>query len=295
MVDLTKIRASIEGKPARPQWTVRATDVWQTRRMPPAVDALAGVREDRRERRLVRQLLRAQEKLSQHWGPAREFNGARVLGPHTPRWRDEVRKVWLAGAAGKGGDQGDCKACVAFATIASTEARLALQYPEQHAGLDLSEAHLFNCGQQGGCDYGWEVTLALDWAMTNGLLLESQFPQLLGGACPAPPPPAGYWIEDYEPLNPTLPAAKATIDSDGPAIAVMRVYEDFLAYGDDSEPYWHAAGKAIGLHAVTILGHDAQSWIGLNSWGSDWGSKGCFRILHGECEIDDYFFFAPLV
>lgn len=59
--------------------------------------------------------------------------------------------------------------------------------------------------------------------------------------------------------------------------------------------YKHTAGKALGGHAIKIIGWgvDEQSklpyWTVANSWNTDWGDNGFFRILRGkgECGIED--------
>ena len=71
----------------------------------------------------------------------------------------------------------------------------------------------------------------------------------------------------------------------------LTVYEDFEAY--TSGVYQHTAGKALGGHAVTMLGWgvDAETgtpyWECRNNWGP-WGEAGLFRILRGsnECGIE---------
>jgi len=69
----------------------------------------------------------------------------------------------------------------------------------------------------------------------------------------------------------------------------FNVYEDFMHY--QSGIYHHVTGDMKGGHAVKILGwgqeNDVDYWICANSWGPDWGEKGFFRIMMGECNIDE--------
>ncbi|KAJ8944113.1 hypothetical protein NQ318_013295, partial [Aromia moschata] len=50
--------------------------------------------------------------------------------------------------------------------------------------------------------------------------------------------------------------------------------------------YQHVAGDLDGGHAVKIIGwgveNDTPYWLAANSWNSDWGDKGYFKILRGE-------------
>ena len=70
----------------------------------------------------------------------------------------------------------------------------------------------------------------------------------------------------------------------------FTVYEDFLAY--KSGVYRHVSGDALGGHAVRMLGWGVENgtpyWLLANSWNSDWGDGGYFKILRGsdECGIE---------
>ena len=77
----------------------------------------------------------------------------------------------------------------------------------------------------------------------------------------------------------------------------FRVYEDFTAY--ESGVYEHVTGDYLGGHAVTLVGYNKTEkyWIVKNSWGTDWGEDGYFRIKMGEVGIaaSSYLFsMAPL-
>lgn len=50
--------------------------------------------------------------------------------------------------------------------------------------------------------------------------------------------------------------------------------------------YKHVTGKMLGGHAIRILGYGVEDgtkyWLVANSWNSDWGDQGFFKILRGE-------------
>uniref|UniRef100_A0A8D8UDP7 Cathepsin B n=1 Tax=Cacopsylla melanoneura TaxID=428564 RepID=A0A8D8UDP7_9HEMI len=79
----------------------------------------------------------------------------------------------------------------------------------------------------------------------------------------------------------------------GPVEAAFTVFDDLILY--KSGVYKHVAGRALGGHAVRILGwgEDASSkekyWLIANSWNTDWGDNGLFKILKGsdECGIEN--------
>jgi cathepsin B len=61
----------------------------------------------------------------------------------------------------------------------------------------------------------------------------------------------------------------------------FEVYHDFFSY--KTGVYHHVTGDLEGGHAVKILGWGTADdgtnyWICANSWGSNWGEDGFFRI-----------------
>ncbi|KAM3178596.1 hypothetical protein ACTXT7_002223 [Hymenolepis weldensis] len=80
------------------------------------------------------------------------------------------------------------------------------------------------------------------------------------------------------------------IMTNGPVEADFIVYADFLTYY--SGVYQHVKGGFLGGHAVKILGWGEENgtkyWLCANSWNSDWGDEGFFKILrgHNHCGIE---------
>jgi len=78
--------------------------------------------------------------------------------------------------------------------------------------------------------------------------------------------------------------------TNGPFEIAFEVYEDFLNY--KSGIYIHQAGKMAGGHAVKLIGWGEEGgvpyWIVANSWNTDFGEDGFFRIVRGrdECGIE---------
>lgn len=74
------------------------------------------------------------------------------------------------------------------------------------------------------------------------------------------------------------------IMTNGPVEGAFTVYEDLLHYKEGV--YQHVKGKMLGGHAIRILGwgveNDTKYWLIANSWNSDWGDNGYFKILRGE-------------
>lgn len=83
---------------------------------------------------------------------------------------------------------------------------------------------------------------------------------------------------------------KTELMKHGPVEAAFTVYEDFLLY--KSGVYKHVTGHAMGGHAVKLMGWGVEDgtnyWLLANSWNTDWGDNGYFKILRGsdECGIE---------
>lgn len=91
----------------------------------------------------------------------------------------------------------------------------------------------------------------------------------------------------------------------GPVCSGMKVYPDFYTFDAKNQIYkWNGHGPQVGGHAVEIIGwgveNNTKYWLIKNSWGTDWGDGGYFKMIRGtnECELEeniitgvpDYFF-----
>ncbi|CAL8104625.1 unnamed protein product [Calicophoron daubneyi] len=86
------------------------------------------------------------------------------------------------------------------------------------------------------------------------------------------------------------------IMTNGPVVATFEVFTDFTDPG--KKVYIHKGGVSRGYHAVRVIGwgvqrDDGQSvpyWLAANSWDTNWGDEGYFRILRGSdhCFFESY-------
>uniref|UniRef100_T1KC89 Peptidase C1A papain C-terminal domain-containing protein n=1 Tax=Tetranychus urticae TaxID=32264 RepID=T1KC89_TETUR len=97
-------------------------------------------------------------------------------------------------------------------------------------------------------------------------------------------------IVNYFQLDPIEP--KTYIDKmhallDGPITIYLDVYSDFFSY--KSGIYKRTSSKKMGTHAIKIIGWGVENgvkyWLISNSWGTQWGDKGFFKIRRGEGEF----------
>ena len=79
----------------------------------------------------------------------------------------------------------------------------------------------------------------------------------------------------------------------GPVASAFKVYPDFYTFDAKNEIYeWDGKGEPVGGHAIEITGWGEENgkkyWQIENSWGSDWGDKGFFKMVRGKnnCGIE---------
>ncbi|MCB9944155.1 MAG: peptidase C1 [Geminicoccaceae bacterium] len=190
-------------------------------------------------------------------------------------------------------NQGGCGSCVAHGACAVMETTYRRQSGNADADLDLSEAHLFYChgGEEGRtCANGWFPDQAFDKAREKGVTLESVYPYT--GSQQACAVPDGWQnnsakVSDKSKLTGRA-AIKEWIATKGSVTGCFIVYDDFFSYR--SGVYRHVSGGSAGGHCVEICGYDDARgcWICKNSWGTNWGEGGFFRIAYGECQIDSW-------
>jgi len=98
-----------------------------------------------------------------------------------------------------------------------------------------------------------------------------------------------FGLKSYS-VPPSEKAIRLEIMQHGPVEAAFTVFSDFPTY--KSGVYQHVTGEELGGHAIKILGWGVEDgvkyWLVANSWNSDWGDKGFFKILRGSdhCGIE---------
>ncbi|RUS84760.1 hypothetical protein EGW08_007502, partial [Elysia chlorotica] len=208
-------------------------------------------------------------------------------------------------------DQGNCASSWAHSSAAVVTDRLAhmsFGYITTH----MSAQHLLSCNtnRQMGCQ-GGHVDTAWRYIWHKGIVTEDCYPYTSGttnetGACLLSDDqdggfcPSGIRFDKNKRYHVTPPYRVAGVVRVFVA-AIMQVREDFYMYR--SGVYRHAglsrgrgeSGKfrQTGFHSVRIMGWGAENastgetdkyWICANSWGTEWGENGYFRIARGVME-----------
>ncbi|KAJ3606993.1 hypothetical protein NHX12_026508 [Muraenolepis orangiensis] len=220
-------------------------------------------------------------------------------------------------------DQGGCGSCWAFGAAEAISDRMCIQ-TKGKVSVEISAEDLLTCcdGCGMGCMGGYPSAAWSFWTekglVTGGLYgskvgcrpysiapcqhhVNGSRPPCTEGATPKCVKQCidGYPVPYLKDKNigkqaysvPSEPEQiMAELYKNGPVEAAFSVFEDFLLYKDGV--YEHVTGDYLGGHAIKILGwgeeNGAPYWLAANSWNTDWGDKGFFKIMRGndECGIE---------
>jgi hypothetical protein len=210
-------------------------------------------------------------------------------------WRDQ-------GVVTGVGAQGECGACYAFASIGSLESQLAMR----GEGIwDLSEKNVRDCNYGSrGCAGGniWHVTnhLSRYGAVTESCDPYSPFEAPCNTLCPPVKVVDQLWYLGGSTMPPTS-LLKSWLHTYGPLYVAMD--------SGSSSASWESAFRLYnGLgtlyypgdyeldHAVLLVGWDDAlqhgggqgAWLVKNSWGTNWGDSGYFRIAYGSAGLGSH-------
>uniref|UniRef100_A0A9L0J6S5 Cathepsin B n=1 Tax=Equus asinus TaxID=9793 RepID=A0A9L0J6S5_EQUAS len=202
-------------------------------------------------------------------------------------------------------DQGSCGSCWAFGAVEAISDRICIR-TNGHVSVEVSaEDMLTCCGDQ--CGDGWVFFVSTP-GRSNVCLIENPCSRKGSLVCCNGGFPAEAWnfwtkqglvsgglydshvgCSSYS-VSSSEKEIMAEIFKNGPVEAAFTVYSDFLQY--KSGVYQHVAGDMMGGHAVRILGWGVENgtpyWLVGNSWNTDWGDNGFFKILRGQdhCGIE---------
>ena len=99
--------------------------------------------------------------------------------------------------------------------------------------------------------------------------------------------PSSLKVEDYTVIESPTPTEVMTALNKGPIMARMYVTDSFKKYACG---VFCNAGRVLGTHAVEIVDYGTTDtgidfYVVKNSWDTDWGENGYFRIKRGDLGV----------
>jgi len=185
--------------------------------------------------------------------------------------------------------QGSCGSCWTFSTVGALEAHSLIKYG---SFVPLSEQQLVDCAQafnNHGCDGGLP-SQAFEYIMyTGGISTERSYPyferdrnctvdrdtfelDVIGGSVN---------ITEGDEVE-----LQAAVYMHGPVSVCFDVVDDFFEYksGVYTSRTCKNSNKDVN-HAVLAVGYGTENgldyWVIKNSWGTDWGDHGYFKMQRG--------------
>jgi Papain family cysteine protease len=200
-------------------------------------------------------------------------------------WRNRWGENWITSVR----DQDPCNACWAFAGVALVEAMVRI---ECAIWTRFSEGDVHG-GLAAYCSTSGNMYDVSNFFHANGFADLGSFP----------------WRTDDSPYSPTpdrsgrsvrgptftlvgsVQDIKDWIDTVGPLITWLEVYQDFSGYSSGVYQRIDAPWNTLrGAHFMLVVGYDdaLQAWLCKNSWGTAWGMSGYCWVRYGEVGIDQY-------
>jgi cathepsin B len=193
-------------------------------------------------------------------------------------------------------DQQSCGSCWAFSSSEGFSDRACIA-TNGAVNEVYSPQELVSCQTDCyGCDGGWS-TKGYEYISKFGIYTDDCYPYKSGSGqslscnvkniiCAKPK----GWVSPASVVqfaNGDVASIKASLKKDGPLSCSFSVYRDFMSY--KSGIYVKTSNEYLGGHAVKPVGYGFDSasgknyWIVANSWNTNWGENGFFRIAQGEC------------
>ncbi|XP_042208904.1 cathepsin B-like isoform X2 [Homarus americanus] len=237
----------------------------------------------------------------------------------------DSRTAWsMCPTIGEIRDQGSCGSCWAFGAVESMSDRVCI-HSKGKENFHFSAEDLVSCCHicGFGCEGGFPGAAFKYW-VTSGIVSGGSF-NSTQGCQPYEIAPCEHHVKgsrpkcseggttpkcvrqcessytvDYESdlhhgskayaISKDVEQIQYEIMTNGPVEGAFTVYVDFLHY--KSGVYQHRHGLPLGGHAIRVLGWGEENgtsyWLCANSWNTDWGDNGLFKILRGSdhCGIE---------
>jgi cathepsin B len=202
-------------------------------------------------------------------------------------------------------DQQNCGSCWAFSASEVLSDKFCIA-SKGKINVILSPQDFVSCDTgDRGCGGGF-VNKSWEYLKKNGIVTETCLPYISGDGfpyiCPFGDEPTlnfcktkeekynKYKVKSHGRMK-SITDAKLHLFNEGPLEAAFNVFEDFISY--KGGVYKRISDNFMGGHAVKVVGwgkdnnDETEYWIVANSWSTNWGEEGFFRIAFGECGFED--------
>lgn len=217
----------------------------------------------------------------------------------------DAREQWpyCAGVINAITNQNPCGSCWAMSSSAVLADRMCIV---KNVTEQLSPQYMVYCGKEStGCQ-GASIVAAWEQLIEQGTVSERCVPFAgRNGACPKRcnnqtlitddmhVRAKGYVLPWGNSSESRVQAIQSEIMERGSVQTLFQVFSDFQNY---ESGIYHRLKNAtlVGGHLVRIIGwgtsdDNVDYWLGVNSWGVEWGENGFFRIRRGnnECNFEE--------
>jgi hypothetical protein len=200
-------------------------------------------------------------------------------------WRNRWGVNWITSVR----DQNPCNACWAFSGVALVEAMVRIEDAtwtrlsegDVHRGVGKVCADYGNMGEVSTFfhDHGFADPGSFPWATNNPPYTPT--PDRDGRSVRGPAFTGVGSVAD----------CKTWIDTVGPLVTWLEVYQDFFGHGSGVYRRSTAPTNTLaGTHFMLVVGYDdgRGAWLCKNSWGTGWGENGFGWVAYGDSGIDRY-------
>jgi len=216
--------------------------------------------------------------------------------PASVDWRDK-------GAVTAVKDQGQCGSCWAFSAVANIEGQYQITTGKS---VQFSEQELVSCDtNDSGCNGGL-MENAFQWLEDNGALeTTKEYPYTSGdgddGNCSLDQSSSDVKVVSHQMVSTDETEIAAFLAKYGPLAVAMNAEDSLQTYtGGIIDLSESECDPSMLDHGVTIVGYGTENkvdyWIVKNSWNTNWGEDGYFRITRGNgtCGINTHVVAASL-
>lgn len=186
-------------------------------------------------------------------------------------------------------NQGNCSSSYSVIAAAAMSDRICQQTNGRKV-LTLSAQAPLSCDQKknNGCK-GGSVSAVFDYAKKEGMVEEDCINYGADSEIPCPTGIASckkHFASEYC-VTSSEEGIKREIKKNGPVVAVLPVYRDFLVYADGIYKPLEGTPRFQGGQAVKVVGWGGDDvgnnyWIIENIWGESWGIAGNAHIATGQ-------------